>query len=589
MSGDPSAISPEVQKRMEHMKVMLDKFKEKLLGKFEGYVLGISLAPPEKDGERKDKINVLILVDDKDSTKMSKDELHEKLTKSMGAVAAEVDDQIAIDVVLITELWQSCYDGKYDLLQIIAVSAPIYDTGMLAAIKVAEVHKSMVIKKFEKYIACYVLGGSIVRGTANPQSDIDVYIVIDDTDVKKMTRGELKDKLRGIINDMAFQAGQMTGVTNKLSLQVYILTDFWDNIKEANPIIFTFLRDGIPFYDRGVFMPWKYLLKMGKIRPSPEAIDLYRATGDQMLERVRFKLKDIAVEDMWYATITPSQAAIMLYGMPPPAPRETPDVMREIFVKKEKLFDEEHVKFLELVIKTHKDVEYGIKKNITGTEVQEMLEKAEKYLKALGKLYQQIDERRELENVVHLYESTITVVRDVLKLEGIEKSSDAESIKLFENEVVHKGVIPERYLRIFKDIHKAKKDYDAGKLTGSEVGELQKTASEFFRFMVEHIQRKRSRDLERTRIRVKYGEKFGEVMLFEKEAFVIFNVEAESKEIQKGEVAGGHIKHLNKSSFEELEHAMANSKVPAKVFLQESLFEDFKKIFGPSVEVLMYW
>jgi len=75
----------------------------------------------------------------------------------------------------------------------------------------------------------------------------------------------LKDKLRAIIIGMGIEAGEMTGIKNKINIQVYILTDFWDSIKEANPIIFTFLRDGVPFYDRGIFMPWKQLLKMGKV------------------------------------------------------------------------------------------------------------------------------------------------------------------------------------------------------------------------------------------------------------------------------------------------------------------------------------
>ena len=581
-------MSPEVKERMENMKVMLDKFKEKLLAKFEGYVMGIALAPPEQEGERKDKVNVIILVDDQDSTKMSKDELHEKLTAAMGQVAKDVDEQMAIDVLLITELWQSCYDAKYDLLQVLAVSAPVYDTGMLAAIKICEIHRSMVIKKFEKYIACYVLGGSLVRGKANPNSDIDVYIVIDDTDVKKMTRTELKDKLRGIINDMAIQAGQMTGVQNKLSIQVYILTDFWDNIKEANPIIFTFLRDGVPLYDRGIFMPWKHLLKMGKIRPSSEAIDLYRSTGDQMLDRIRFKLKDIAVEDIWYTVLTPSQAALMLYGLPPPAPRELAEVMREIFVKKEKLFSEEHVVFWEHVLKTHKDVEYGIKKNITGHEVQDMLEKAEKYLKALSKLYQAIEERKELESTVHIYESVITVIRDVLKLEGIERASDDECVKLFEKEIVHKGIIPERYLRILKEVHKAKRDYDAGKLSRAEVSQLHKDAGEFLKHVIEHVQRKRGKELERARVRVKYGERFGEVVLLDSIAFIIMDLDAQEKEVLKGDLTHeGRIVNLAASSLEALEHSLATVKIPPRVFLHERLFEDVKKIFGNNVEILM--
>jgi predicted nucleotidyltransferase/uncharacterized protein (UPF0332 family) len=569
---------------MDQLRVKLDKLKEKLMGKFEGYILGIALAPPESEGDRKDKINVLVLIDDQDSVKMSKDELHDKLTKAMTDIAMGVDAQIAIDVVLITELWQSMMDAKYDLLQLFAISAPIYDGGWLAAIKVCEVHKSMVLKKFEKYIAAYVLGGSIVRGKANPNSDIDVYIVIDDTDVKKMSRGELKEKLRGIINEMSIQAGQATGVQNKLSIQVYILTDFWDNIKEANPIIFTFLRDGLPFYDRGIFMPWKQLLKMGKIRPSPEAIDQYQASGEQMLDRIRFKLKDIAVEDMWYAIILPSQAAIMLYGLPPPAPRELADVMRDIFVKKEKLFEEEHVKFIEHVVKMHKDVEYGIRKNVTGIEVQEMLDKSEKYLKALTALYRQIEERRELEGVQHVYESAITIVRDVLKLEGIDKVSDESAIKHLED-VIQKGVVPERYLRLFKEIKKAKKDYDAGKLTASEVAQLHKDSAEFFKFMVEHIQRKRARDLDRARIRVKHGTKYGELLMLDEHAWLILDVEAQDRQIQKFVIKAGRLHDPVNATLEQLEHAMATAKTQS-TFVTKGLFEDLTREFGGEIQIL---
>ena len=33
---------------------------------------------------------------------------------------------------------------------------------------------------------------------------------------------------------MGFEAKQITGVDREFHIQVYILTDFWDNIKEAN-------------------------------------------------------------------------------------------------------------------------------------------------------------------------------------------------------------------------------------------------------------------------------------------------------------------------------------------------------------------
>src|SRR3989344_343384 len=110
--------------------------------------------------------------------------------------------------MMVDELKEACFDAKYDLIQLIANSAILYDSAnMLVAVKVAEIHKSMVIKKFEKYIVSYVAAGSLFRGEKS--NDIDVYIVVDDTDVKKMSRFELRDKLRNIIIDMSFDAADI--------------------------------------------------------------------------------------------------------------------------------------------------------------------------------------------------------------------------------------------------------------------------------------------------------------------------------------------------------------------------------------------
>lgn len=585
---DINALPAEAQRRLEKIRTTLEAFDKKVRAKFEDYVMGISLLPPAQEQEQKERINVLVLMDDSDSTKMSKADLQQRLQGLVTQHAQEVDKNLNPEVLLLSELWQACYDQKYDLLKMIAMSATVYDGGMLAAVKIAEIHKEMVLKKFEKYIVSYVLAGSLVQGRATPESDIDVFIVIDDTDVKKMTRAELKDKLRAIIIGMGIDAGNATGIKNKLNIQVYILTDFWDNIKEANPIIFTFLRDGIPFYDRGIFMPWKQLLKMGKVKPSPEAIDMYKATGDQMRQRMQFKMNEVAMEDAFWATFTPSQAAIMLYGLPPPTPKETPEVIRDIFVKKEKLLEDEYVKMLERILKVRKDMEHFVKKDISGKELDEILDMVKKYLERLGKLFEQITELKEKEDVIRVWESTVTVVRDILKLEGIEKVSDEAMVKLFESEVVHAGVIPEKYLRVLKEVEKAKKDYDKGKLTMAEAHRVKKESRELLKFMVEHIQRKRGRDLERAKIRVKHGKQYGEVLLLEKEAFIIHDIDAQEREITKAPIKpNGSLGQITTSSLEEMEKALADLKIPHKAFIKEPIFEDLKGIFGKDVEILV--
>jgi len=381
-------LPPELEKKLKALKEKLDSFKEKIIAKFGDYIVGITLLPPEKpappkEGEKveekpKDdqKIQVLVVVDDTDSKKMSKDELHQKFSTIIAKIAEDIDKNLVPQSVLLTDIWQNCYDAKYELNKLISLGAPIHDTGMLAAIKIAEIHKTMVLKKFEKYILSYVLAGSLTQGRATATSDIDVWIVIDDTDVKKMSRAELKDKLRAIIIGMGIEAGEMTGIKNKLNIQVYILTDFWESLKEANPIIFTLLRDGVPFYDRGIFMPWKQLLRMGRIKPSREAIELFMSTGEQSISRVKLRLKDMGMEDTYYAILTPSQAALMLYGIPPPTPRETPDVMEEIFVKKEKILEPEYIKILRNNVDVRKKIEHGDKKELSGKELDELIENA---------------------------------------------------------------------------------------------------------------------------------------------------------------------------------------------------------------------
>jgi len=356
---------------------------------------------------------------------------------------------------------------------------------------------------------------------------------------------------------MGMEAGEVTGIKNKLNVQVYILTDFWDNIKEANPIIFTFLRDGVPFYDRGIFMPWKQLLRMGKIKPSAEAIDMYMNSGEQMLKHVKSKIRDLGMEDTFWAILTPSQAALMLYGVPPPTPKETPELMRQLFVKKEKMLEEKYVKI-------------------------------ENYLKRIKKLFSQIEKIREEESMLHIYDTIVTVIRDILKLEGIQRASDLKIVKIFEDEIISKGKIPAKFLRILNSIMKAKKDYDNKKLTKAEVEKVKKSSQEFIRFMIEHIQRKRGMEIEKTKIRVKYGDKYGEILLLGKKAYIIHDIDQEEKRITKAEILpNGGLGKITKSSLEELEKELSKIEILSKVFIKEPIFEDMKKIFGKNVEILV--
>ena len=598
----PTNVPPEVAEKLKAIKEKLEKFQKNIIEKFDKYIVGISLLPPpqppspnlppdvlaeeqKRYAQDKDKYHTLVLIDDSEPTKMTKQELRDKLLSIMAATAKEIDPDIAPQTLLLSELWQNCYDGKYELLQLIGMGAPIYDTGMLGAIRIAELHKSMVLKRFEKYIVAYVLAGSIVRGQATKESDIDVFVVIDDTDVKKMTRAELRDKLRAIIIGMGAEAGELTGIRNKINIQPYILTDFWEMIRESNPVCFTFLRDGVPFFDRGIFMPWKQLLKMGKIKPSAEAIDIFVSSGEQTLERVKFKLRDIAAEDFFWALSSPSQAALMLYGVPPPAPKELSGGLREVFVKKEELMEEEYVKIWENVFQTRKEIEHGTKKEVSGKEIDKLLSDSEKYTKRLKKLFTQIEKVKEDEGMVHLHDTIVTAVRDILALEGTEGTPAHDLVRAFEDKLISTGKIPTQYLRTLNDLMKAKADFDSGKITKTEIDQVKRESNNLVRFLVEYVQRKRSHEFERSRLRIVHGQKQAEITVIGNTAYIIRDIASPESTLEKAPIqADGSIGATVQCTMQDFDQALAQGK-PTRIRMREQLFASLASLFGRDYEL----
>ena len=175
-----------------------------------------------------------------------------------------------------------------------------------------------------------------------------------------------------------------------------------------------------------------------------------------------------------------------------------------------------------------------------------------------------------------------------MKLEGIEKAQDAEIIKLFEDELISTGKVPARYLRDLNEIIEAKKKSDKKKLTKADVEKARKGSGGLIRFLVEYMQRKRGRELERTKIKVKHGDRYGEVILLDDFAFVIHDIDAKDKRIEKAKInEDGSLGTLKDSSLEEFEKALASLKMPKRAFIKEPVFEDLKNIFGRDVQVLV--
>ncbi|MBX4196048.1 nucleotidyltransferase domain-containing protein [Candidatus Pacearchaeota archaeon] len=462
------------------------------------------------------------------------------------------------------DLWNYGLDSKYEFLDAVSASFPLHDKGFLGALRVASIHKSLVLRKFEKYVASYVIGGSLVRGTAGKDSDVDTFVIIDDTDVKRMSRIELLEKLRGIIHDYIREASALAGVKNILNVQVYLLTDFWQSVKDAHPVMFTFIRDGIPFYDRGTFIPWKLLLKMGKIKPSPEAVDMFMKSGDQTDSMVKRRLLD-AMVDIYWGIITPTQALMMLAGEAPPVPKTVVADVKKLFVDKEKIMDLNTLKTLEKVVGLYKDYEHGKLTAISGKEVDVLMHESEEYVKKMKQLREKLEARLQ----EHLAEKIHSDVFSLLKnLFGDKKEEDL--VRELETKLIKTGKLHPRMKSIAHQILDVKKKTKGKKLNQNELQSLSRDATDLLAGLIEYSQRKEFAVMEKGIVQISYNGMKADLVLTDAGLFV-----ASAQGVQKL-----HNGKLHASDRKELEEALAKTKDRTKLSLSGETIVMLKKELG---------
>ena len=569
----------EIEKKMKEIEKKVEKFDKAAREKFKEYILGTSILPPEKKGQ--EEINVIVVVDDSDSKKMSKKELHDKISNILTEMGKK--EKIVPNVILSTEMWQACNDGNYQYVQSVALSTPIFDTGILGAIKISEIHKNMVLKKFDKYIVSYVAVGGLFSGRGNEKSDIDVFIVVDDTDVKKMSRTELIERLRAIVYQMAFDAAALTGVKRQLHIQTYLLTDFWDILKDsASPVIFTFLRDGIPFYDRGIYTPWKNLLEMGRIRPSREAIRKFNESGDHFYDSAKRKLLRIGVEDAYYAVLNPAQSALMMKGFAPPTHKETGRLVREIFVEKEKVLEPKYADILEQMIVRFKKWEYGELNDLSGKEVEKIMEDCELFRKRIDKLYKQIESGNDKETIVTLFDQTAGAAREAISIVGGPKDVSNDKLAIeFKKHLIDNGKVPQALLHRLEVVVTAKKDFDKDSITKSDIETAHRESRLFIRAMIEFFQKNELREREKKTLRVKHDKGVAEILVLEDTVFIVDG----TKILAAQRTASGKLGKATESTRDAMEEAIKKSKKVLK--LNSKLLASLEEVMESELEVLV--
>ncbi|MBT4257837.1 hypothetical protein HOD88_01480 [archaeon] len=566
-------VAPD-QKKMDKTKKELEKLKNFIVKKYP-YTKALTILPPqamplfveeEEIPKEAEKLLQLYMIIPEEKLKETP-KIREVLVKELEKLQEKVWLQIKTPV----DIWEACMDSKFDIVNSIGMSFPLYDTGFLDKLRVASIHKSLVLQKFEKYVVSYVIAGSLVRGDMNKESDVDVFVIINDTDVKKMPRLELKERLRNIIFQYISEANAMAGMKkNVLNVQPYLLTDFWESVKDAHPVMFTFIRDGVPLYDRGTFLPWKALLRMGKLKPSPEAIDMFMSMGDNTVKRAKKALLDIVIHDIYWSVLTPSQALLMLYGNPPPTPKQVVGDMTKVFYEKEKMLEKKYINILQEIVQIYKDFEHEKVKEVKGALVDKLVKNTEEYLVRLKDLREQIDKRVQEKTIEQIYKDVFGLLKAI-----IGNKSQEKIILEFETNFVKKGKFADNHLKILRNVVTARTEFKKGKLKAHKVNEARKEASILINDLIEYSQRCDLAAFDKGKMMIQYGKNVAELINCDSQAFLV-----------QGQKISKITNKVVPSKMSELTEALENQKQKLNVKINPKVFAALEKELG-DFEILM--
>ncbi|MDI6826621.1 MAG: nucleotidyltransferase domain-containing protein [Candidatus Aenigmarchaeota archaeon] len=308
--------------------------------------------------------------------------------------------------------------------------------------------KDKILERYGDVVKCIVMMGSVARGEFKPKSDVDVFIVVDDT-VKEITPEE-KSEIDDTLEKMA------TEISPDISIQPsYTLTEFWDYARVCHPIIYNFIKEGKAVYDVGFFMPIKRLLEMGKIPATREAIESYMEGAPKKLMRAKTVKLLMLAEDCYYAMLNTAQAVLMFMGLEPPVPNKVYDEVKKYLVDPGTL-EQKYADWLKEIIEVRKKIEHKELMDVTGAFVDEWIDKADKFIEKMFQLLS-ILEFRKKEKILErthevMYKAAIAALKTLHKLpEKTEEIPDA-----FKREFVDTKLVEGYYWDIWNKIEEMK-------------------------------------------------------------------------------------------------------------------------------------
>jgi len=349
-------------------------------------------------------------------------------------------------------------------------------------LKSSEEFKNKLLDMFKGYIKAVVVWGSVTRGDYTGKSDIDIYIIFDDTKLPLKKFDEIREKVDKDIYSLA------SSIDPRLHPQpVLALTEFIKGIRYTHPLFFNIIREGYAIFDTGFFIPMRKLLEWGEFPITPEAAHQRIDSVPGRIKRVKNVKLYMIAEDLYYAMLDAAQAVLMYIGVGPPVPKLAAEEMRKHLVD-DGLLEEEYAKMLEDVVEFRKQVEHKELKDISGEEVDKWIVKAEKYVERLEKLLKDLEAKRKEDDIKRNYE--VMVQASMAALKSLKKLPE-EPEKLpeaFKKYLVDAGLVSPFYSDVFEKVISMRKMVDDKKIDRITEREVY-SSKEYVRRFVNDVRR----------------------------------------------------------------------------------------------------
>jgi predicted nucleotidyltransferase len=259
----------------------------------------------------------------------------------------------------------------------------------VANLRISREFSKELLKEFGELVRSIVLFGSNTNNTQNKNSDIDLFVILDNVSI--YVNSELREAYKIITDKLNKNIGK-----NKVHLTTINLSDFWQMSRIGDPILINILRFGVPLFDRDLIEPHQYLLEIGKIRPTLESIYNYKARAETLLNDTKLHLEN-SIMDLYYCVVDIIHSSLMVLKITPPSPKEMPQIFKKAFRKEREIYM--LFPIIQEIYKKAKEIEHkNLDAKVTGKLYDNLNLKSRKIVKTLSKFIDEELKKRDLFN-----------------------------------------------------------------------------------------------------------------------------------------------------------------------------------------------